>query len=60
MRTLKALGVKLWAGDLPKSSASDLEATVIDLDELIANQPEAMPINEDARDVIDPKTLENE
>lgn len=56
MKTLKTLDIKLWAGDLPKTTG--LKATVVDLDELVANQPESMLITEDGRIVIDPEIPE--
>ena len=45
MRTLKALGIKLWAGDAPGNMG---RATVIDLDALVSLPPEASLLNEEA------------
>lgn len=58
LKTLKALDVKLWAGELPKTSPSGLKATVVDLDAIVGNQPESMLIAEDGRIVMDPEIPE--
>jgi len=46
MRTLKALGIKLWAGDGPRNFD---RTTVVDLDALVSLPPEASLLNEDVK-----------
>jgi y4mF family transcriptional regulator len=45
LKTLKTLGIQLWAGEPPRSSKP--KASAINLDELLGREPASMPRHED-------------